>query len=185
MTESESSEPDQSCVVAIDAPYDAYPVDLDRHRAFCRLLMESAGEEDAELSVALVDDGAIQTLNRDYRYVDAPTDVLSFSMREGEAPNMGGLLGDIVISLDTAARQARTFGHTLGDEVDELLFHGFLHLLGCDHHNLSDRQVWIETERRLLDALRGRNAPYAPKGYEWMEEKHGGVHEKRQGGEAG
>lgn len=172
MTESDSSEPDQSIVVEIDVAYNAYPVDTDRHLAFCRLLMESAGEEDAELSVAFVDDAAIQTLNRDYRREDAPTDVLSFSMREGEAPGIGGMLGDIVISLDAAHRQACEFGHAFDDEITELLFHGFLHLLGFDHYEQENRSRWLHAERRLLPELGKRETPYIPKGFEWMERMH-------------
>lgn len=91
---------------------------------------------DAEVSVVMVDDTAIQALNRDYRGKDAPTDVLSFAQQEGEelvdaceAP----VLGDIVISLERAAEQAESFGHSLQRELTFLLVHGLLHLAGYDH----------------------------------------------------
>jgi rRNA maturation RNase YbeY len=89
---------------------------------------------DGELSVALVGDEAIRGLNARYRRIDRSTDVLAFAQREGEDPTLGGpLLGDVVISIDTAARQARGKQTTLAEEVRVLLAHGILHLLGYDH----------------------------------------------------
>ena len=88
-----------------------------------------------QTSLVLTDDQRIQTLNRDYRGQDKPTDVLSFSQLEGDvklaAPPSGSLLlGDIVISVETARRQARS---SLDDELCHLAVHGALHLLGYDH----------------------------------------------------
>lgn len=92
------------------------------------------GELDAELTVSLVDDGAIHELNHRYRGKDRPTDVLAFAMREGDAgPADPSVLGDVVISVDTAARQARSRRRPLAAEVRVLLVHGILHLLGYDH----------------------------------------------------
>ncbi|MEC7525534.1 MAG: rRNA maturation RNase YbeY [Myxococcota bacterium] len=89
---------------------------------------------DAELSILLCDDETIWALNRDYRGKDRPTDVLAFAMREGEGPALHQeLLGDVVISLDTARRQAAERGRTIVYEVTFLLAHGLLHLLGYDH----------------------------------------------------
>lgn len=94
---------------------------------------------DASVSVFLCDDAIIQELNRTYRNKNKPTDVLSFSMNEGE--RLGGdssLLGDIIVSIDTAARQAPALGHTLTEEVTSLVIHGLLHLLGYDHMTARD-----------------------------------------------
>lgn len=91
------------------------------------------GEVDVELSVALVDDARMQELNRDWRDKDRPTDVLAFSQREGEPLGEIALLGDVVISIPTAERQAAERGHAVEHEVRELLVHGILHLLGYDH----------------------------------------------------
>lgn len=89
---------------------------------------------EAELSVLLCDDATIQELNRDYRGKDRPTDVLAFAMQEGEGTGVApDLLGDVVISLDTARRQAPAHGRTIAGEVTFLLAHGLLHLLGHDH----------------------------------------------------
>jgi len=149
--------------VFIEAAYNREDVDLERHKRFAHWLLEAASELDGELSIVFVDDAAIRELNRRYRGVDAPTDVLSFSLREGEPVGQSNALGDIAVSIETAERQAGQFGYTLADEIDELLFHGFLHLLGCDHENDSDRN-WAKTESSLRMELQRLNAPHIPKG---------------------
>lgn len=100
----------------------------------------------AELSVLLCDDETIHALNRDYRHKDSPTDVLAFAMREGEGGGLHPeLLGDVVISMDTARRQAITGGKTIVSEVTILLAHGLLHLLGYDHQT--------DDEERRMNAM--------------------------------
>src|SRR5437764_190517 len=95
--------------------------------------------EHAELSILLCDDATMRVLNRRYRGLDRSTDVLAFAIAEGESLPRAGpvLLGDIVISLPTAARQARAAGKDLLGELTHLLAHGLLHLLGCDHQTHS------------------------------------------------
>ena len=105
--------------------------------------LEVLGLGGAELSVSLVRDGEIRELNRRYRRKDRPTDVLAFALREGKFGAVGGALGDVVISLDTARRQALEYRGTLTDEVDRLLVHGILHLAGYDH------EVSPREERRM------------------------------------
>ena len=113
--------------------------------------------EEAEVSLVFVNDQYIQELNYQYRQINQPTDVLSFSMMEGEAQEAppGGeiLLGDIVISLPTAARQAAEYGHSFYREVAYLAIHGTLHLLGYDHINDADKQVMREKEEEFLKKL--------------------------------
>lgn len=100
--------------------------------------------EKAELSVLLCDDTLIQELNRDYRGIDRPTDVLAFAMAEGEAvESVGQVLGDVAISVPTAARQAEEAGRDALSEITMLLAHGLLHLLGFDHGTKAE-------ERRML-----------------------------------
>lgn len=97
-------------------------------------ILKALGLKDSELSILLCDDPVIQALNKDYRNKNAPTDVLSFSMNEGDTPvPMPQLLGDVVISVETARRQALDLGHSLLDEVTSLLIHGILHLVGHTH----------------------------------------------------
>jgi probable rRNA maturation factor len=111
---------------------------------------------DAEVSVLLLGDGAMRTLNRRYRGKDRTTDVLSFPLREGGFPRVQHhLLGDIVISIPAAARQAKAAGETLLDEIDRLLVHGFLHLLGYDHERGGAEARRMEArERRLRGMLK-------------------------------
>jgi probable rRNA maturation factor len=101
-----------------------------------------------ELALVLAGDRALRDLNRRYRGKDRPTDVLSFPAEGGEVG-----LGDIVISVETAARNARTLGRTLPQELDILALHGFLHLLGHDHER--DDGTMDRLERRLRRKLLG------------------------------
>jgi len=108
----------------------------------------------SELSVALVDDATMATLNTAWRRRRGPTDVLAFSLLEGaHAEHRGSLLGDVVISLETAARQARRARRSLDDEVARLLAHGVLHLLGHDHQRPAERRAMRGEERRLWRAI--------------------------------
>ena len=108
---------------------------LDRRRIARRaqIVLETIGHSASELSVVLVGDAAMRRLNRDYRGKDRPTDVLAFSLLEGTGAGVSDAIGDVVISTATAARQARENGLTLRQEIDRLLVHGILHLVGYDH----------------------------------------------------
>ena len=118
-------------------------------------MLESLGMPHAELSVLLCDDETIRVLNRQYRKKNKPTDVLAFPMLEG--PSVEGapaLLGDIVISLPTATRQAADRDRAIIAEVTHLLAHGLLHLLGHDHATKAeDREMTARTED-LLEAVK-------------------------------
>jgi len=106
------------------------------------------GWTDAELSVSLVDDAEITRLAGDYGRRRHATDVLSFPAAEGPGGRFAGrVLGDVVISLDTAKRQAAARGVPLARELDDLLIHGCLHVLGMDHLRAADR-----ARMRLLEA---------------------------------
>jgi probable rRNA maturation factor len=116
------------------------------------VLLRSAGVPDAELSVLIAGDRAVRSLNLKYRGIDRTTDVLSFSQREGRFANLcPELLGDIVVSAPRAAAQARAAGHSLAREIDALLVHGLLHLLGWDHEKGSRAaEAMRRMEKRLL-----------------------------------
>lgn len=111
--------------------------------------------EDSEVSVLLTDDPHMTQLNREYRGIDAPTDVLSFAMREGEDNNNlnANILGDVVISLETADRQAKEETHSLEEEVAFLTVHGVLHLLGYDHQSQNEACVMFEKQNIILQRL--------------------------------
>lgn len=115
-------------------------------------------ETHTEVSVVLADDEYIHQLNRQYRGKDCPTDVLSFALNEGEEPEiLDGpeeiLLGDIIISLETAARQAEEYGHSLERELAYLTVHGILHLLGYDHMTEDEKKEMRQEEEYILSFL--------------------------------
>jgi probable rRNA maturation factor len=118
-----------------------------------RRLLRELRLADAELSVVLCSDAVIHALNRDWRGRDRPTDVLSFAQGEGEGARPEGLLGDVVISVDTAQRQADERGATLGRETDRLLVHGLLHLLGYDHEVSPAEARRMQRRERALDRV--------------------------------
>jgi len=129
-------------------------VDRRRLRRRATRVLRALGLEDAELSVTLLDDDAMADLNARYRGRPRPTDVLSFSLLEGpHADRRGGLLGEVVIAVDVAARQARRARRSLDDEATRLLIHGVLHLLGHDHVRAAEARTMRAEERRLWRAL--------------------------------
>lgn len=113
--------------------------------------------EGKELSVLFVDDTAITEINRHYLNRDRPTNVIAFSMVEGECGNINPhVLGDIVISVDTARRDAEAGGLFFEDEIDYLLIHGILHLLGYDHEASETEAVKMKMkEQELFFDLKG------------------------------
>jgi len=131
------------------------------------------GLKRAELSVIVVDDSTIQGLNREFRGKDAPTDVLSFSQVEelGAAPpnplkladTPGMILGDVVISIDTALKQASRYEVTPAMRLRTLLIHGVLHLVGYDHErSRADARKMFARERELAGAI-AKSKPRTPR----------------------
>lgn len=116
-------------------------------------ILDDSGRSEAELSILITDDEEIWSLNHTYRGVDRPTDVLSFSQLEGEGPGTAPqLLGDVVISSETAQKQALELEHPVQVEMKRLLVHGVLHLLGFDHEK-------DEEGARVMRAEEGKYAP--------------------------
>ncbi len=110
------------------------PLDSRKLKKVAKTILADFALPDAEVSISFVDDGRIQELNRRYLGRDKPTNVLAFSMREGEFASLHPqLLGDVVISVDTARRQSNRFGLNETEMVILLMIHGILHLLGYDH----------------------------------------------------
>lgn len=102
--------------------------------------------KDCELSISFIDDIKMRKLNLSYRGIDRTTDVLSFPQSEG--PDYT-LLGDIIISLDTATRHSKTYDVTVHEELKKLIIHGILHLLGHDHKKKKETQIMREKEKEL------------------------------------
>ncbi|HHY21427.1 MAG TPA: rRNA maturation RNase YbeY [Bacilli bacterium] len=115
--------------------------------------------EDYEVSVTLVDNETIREINREYRGIDAVTDVISFALNdegEDELQIIGGaeeqLLGDIIISIPRASEQAESYGHSFERELAFLAVHGFLHLLGYDHMTEEDEKTMFAKQEDILQA---------------------------------
>jgi probable rRNA maturation factor len=109
-------------------------LNLERIRRAGQTLLNALGSPDAELSLLLVDDEEMTGYNREFRGKEGPTNVLAFAMRDGDFPELTPhLLGDVVISAETARREAEAAGTGLEFRLDELLVHGVLHLFGMDH----------------------------------------------------
>jgi probable rRNA maturation factor len=111
-----------------------------------------------EVTLVLTDDEGIQALNRDFLGLDAPTDVLSFSAQEDggpfvAAPEMGGYLGDVIVSYPRAVAQAEERGHPIQQELNLLVVHGILHLLGYDHAGEEEKAVMWARQEAILRGL--------------------------------
>ncbi len=129
-----------------------FAVDRAVARRLSREVLDRIGEADKTLTLIFVRDRLIRQLNRDYRGVDKPTDVLSFAYRE-DAKAVGiefdpGHLGDIVISVETAERYARELGLTFDREIEQLIIHGALHLAGYDHETDDGEMNRLEKKLR-------------------------------------
>jgi probable rRNA maturation factor len=164
------------CSVAVDDA--AYVVDAPLVAAIARRVREALGVADHELAISFVDARAIKQLNREFREIDRPTDVLSFSQREFAAPRSARAatadagatetvdkaktkarrgpppqLGDVVISLAEAARNAADIGQALDREAAFLLVHGILHLCGHDHHEPDEERAMLAEQETLMTLL--------------------------------
>ena len=118
-------------------------------------MLASEKRPEAEASVLIVNDSRIRELNRQYRSIDSPTDVLAFAMGEGDFVDLHPqLLGDVVISADAALRQAEKAGHSLAEELGLLAIHGTLHLLGYEDETPSGRARMRRLAHKYLTATR-------------------------------
>lgn len=111
-----------------------------------------------EISLTIVNDKTIHKYNKEYRGVDRPTDVISFAFNDSDDgivldKNMPNVLGDIIISIDTAKRQAVSYGHSLKRELSFLYVHGLLHLLGYDHMKPKDEKIMFALQDEILNKL--------------------------------
>jgi len=130
-------------------------------RAIAKEALALLGRPRSSVSIVLTGDAAVRSLNRDYREVDRPTDVLSFPLADPSAladPRAPVFLGEIYISLDTARTQARAARRPFAREIAHLTVHGILHLLGHDHHRPGERKRMWGEEARVMRALAGRIA---------------------------
>ncbi|MGG0811369.1 rRNA maturation RNase YbeY [Paenibacillus alvei] len=150
---------------------DIYPIDPSLIELLKRILQEAAameGIQEGEVALTFVDNEQIHELNREYRGIDRPTDVLSFALNESveeeldilyeiedeqELDEMNDLLGDIIISTERAKEQAEEYGHSLEREIGFLFAHGFLHLLGYDHQDEPSERVMMDKQEAVLEKV--------------------------------
>jgi probable rRNA maturation factor len=136
-------------------------VDISEKPHFPEQLMEAAaretlalaGDPEYDLTLVLTGDSEIQALNRDFLGHDAPTDVLSFPAEEADPESGNPYLGDVIISLPRAAETAKAHGHDESAEVQLLVVHGVLHLLGHDHARQVEKKRMWELQTRVLASL--------------------------------
>ena len=123
-------------------------------RRVARKALEVESYKEAQVSILFCEDAYIKRLNREYRGVNASTDVLAFSMHEGRFPKVHSeILGDVVISLETASRQTKRYRHSLNKEIALLVVHGILHLLGYDHLKKKDKEKMRKKEQQILAVI--------------------------------
>jgi len=138
-----------------DAYPDISPEWIPKLEELLRIAGEAEGVHEGEVSLSFVDDETIRELNREYRGIDRPTDVLSFPMEEDleEMPPVGEgplMWGDIIISVPTARRQSEEYGHSLEREIGFLFVHGFLHLIGRDHDTEENEREMFRIQEIIL-----------------------------------
>ena len=139
----------QVCVNHIDTRWKKYKIDFEKIASAA----VSAGHRDAEVSITLINDKEIHKLNKQYRGIDKPTNVLSFELADDV------LLGDMCISLDTGIKEAKSAGICVQEHVAHMVVHGMLHLQGYDHLNDKDAEIMEKREIKILKSLGYRN-PY-------------------------
>jgi probable rRNA maturation factor len=130
------------------------PMDRSILRRAAELTLEfTQKNKQSGLTIVIGNDALIQKLNQQYRQVDAPTDVLSFPSGEVDSDTGDLYLGDVIISLPRAQEQAFTQGHPLADELQLLVVHGTLHLLGYDHAKVVDKKEMQDTQDKIMSQL--------------------------------
>jgi probable rRNA maturation factor len=135
--------------LSIAVPQESVPVDRDRMREVARAVLAGEGQDNAEVSLAFVDNATIHRLNKQFLDHDEPTDVLSFPLSEGK----GRLSGELVIGAEVAQAQAEARGHDVQAELALYVIHGLLHLCGYDDQTETGAAEMRERERHYLGQL--------------------------------
>jgi len=122
-------------------------------RAALQVLQQAGADASAETTIVLTDDAQLHSLNRQFLGIDAPTDVLSFPGGETDPDSQALYLGDVIISLSRAQAQAAAGGYALQDELQLLIVHGMLHLLGHDHAEEEEKAIMWAAQTEILESL--------------------------------
>lgn len=141
--------------ILIEDRQDRYRIAHEEIKKKAKTILNALECHDGELSILIVDDPEIARLNKTYLGRSGPTNVIAFSMREGPFGKINpNLMGDVVISLDTAAREAQDASISVESRLDQLLIHGILHLFGFDHEKTSEQAKAMRMkEEQLLKLL--------------------------------
>lgn len=146
--------------IQINNNQDAAPISIEQmERLVDDIFTVAELERSGEISISFIDDDEMATLNLQYRGIEGTTDVLSFSQDEGmempspDDPDFVPLIGDVIVSVPAAIRQAEEAGHSLDREIAILLIHGILHLYGYDHDNVYQHTFMKEEESQILSTL--------------------------------
>lgn len=145
--------------ILIDSRQNLVKLDRAGLRRDVRKILALLGIPGREVSLLFVDDEGIRKINRDYLRRDRPTNVIAFSLAEGDFGDVNpGVLGDVVISVETAAREARTAKIVLGDAILYLILHGILHLAGYDHEGpkgIARARILFAVQEAVFLEIRG------------------------------
>lgn len=137
--------------VLIDNRQSRHKIALKKIKQTVQVILDALACPDGEISILIVDDPQIEELNQQYLNRQGPTNVIAFAMREGEFADLSPhLLGDVVISMDTAAKEAQIAATSMERRFNELLVHGVLHLMGFDHETSEDDARVMEDKSREL-----------------------------------
>jgi probable rRNA maturation factor len=141
--------------VLIENRQDRYKIAQKVLKAKTQIILDGLGSPDGELSILLLDDPQIAVLNKTYLQREGPTNVIAFPMREGAFTEINpDLLGDVVISLETAEKEGLAAGMSMMDRLDELMIHGILHLFGYDHETSETEAARMKAKScELLERL--------------------------------
>lgn len=128
-------------------------IDLEKVNKYLKYLVKKLELESAIFNIIFITDKEIHNINKEYRHIDRPTDVISFALEDYSDVNYPDfrLLGDIYISVDTAKVQAIEFEHSTLKEIFFLMTHGVLHLLGYDHMKEEDEKIMFPLQEKLMD----------------------------------
>lgn len=137
--------------VLIENRQDKYKIAQKTLKEKAQVILDALGSPDGELSILLLDDSQIGVLNKNYLQREGPTNVIAFPMREGVFAEINpDLLGDVVISLETAEKEGLAAGVSMKERLDELLIHGILHLFGYDHEMSETEAIRMESKSCVL-----------------------------------
>ncbi|RLB99284.1 MAG: rRNA maturation RNase YbeY [Deltaproteobacteria bacterium] len=145
--------------VLIENRQDKYKIKKNNLKEKAQAILDALGSPDSELSILFLDDPQIAVLNKNYLQREGPTNVIAFPMREGAFAEINpDLLGDVVISLETAEKEGLAAGMSMKDRLGELMIHGILHLFGYDHEASETEAMRMEAKsRELLGQIRSPN----------------------------